>query len=384
MLSRSCGQRRVLSILTMPTTTTSLIMQKLAQTCNEVNGTKVPAALPMKKKRGLKRPRSKRTVGTNEDAGRCTRRRQRKASSASSSHEPEETHHALPDVPAIVISLERRPDRMEECAQKLMKNCAGIQYQRFVATDGKATPIPESEVVYSWSTVKNVVYQKLRAVRKGWDDLDSYQERQLVLSPGERGCASSHIRAWRYCIEQSGGEERPLLVLEDDADPTPEFVKVFSRAWAALPSDANLLYLGYSQAAEWRREVSAELVESEYVWTTVGYVIWPACARILLSKLPVDQPVDNWMATLCAEGDVKAYCVRPKVIRQADAWNVNSDVPHSDEHYWGANSDIQHSDAFYWGNPGEEAKSKDDIPMVGGSCFWNIGSDESEDSTDEL
>jgi len=231
VLSRSCGQRRVLSILTMPTTTTSLIMQKLAQTCNEVNGTKVPAALPMKKKRGLKRPRSKRTVGTNEDAGRCTRRRQRKASSASSSHEPEETHHALPDVPAIVISLERRPDRMEECAQKLMKNCAGIQYQRFVATDGKATPIPESEVVYSWSTVKNVVYQKLRAVRKGWDDLDSYQERQLVLSPGERGCASSHILAWRYCIEHSGGEERPLLVLEDDADPTPEFVKVFSRAW---------------------------------------------------------------------------------------------------------------------------------------------------------
>jgi GR25 family glycosyltransferase involved in LPS biosynthesis len=358
-------------------------MQKLAQTCNEVSGTKVPAALPMKRKRGLKRPRSKRTSGTNEDTA-SSRRRQRKVSSASSSHEPDEAHYAVPDVPAIVISLERRPDRMEECAQKLMKNCAGMQYQRFVATDGKVTPIPESEVVYSWNTAKNVVYQKLRAIRKGWDDLDSYQERQLVLSPGERGCASSHIRAWRHCIEQSGGEERPLLVLEDDADPTPEFVKVFSRAWAALPSDANLLYLGYSQAAEWRREVSAELVESEYVWTTVGYVIWPACARILLSKLPVDQPVDNWMATLCAEGDVKAYCVRPKVIRQADAWNVNSDVAHSDEHYWGANSDIQHSDAFYWGNPGEEAKSKDGMPMVGGSCFWNIGSDESEDSTDEL
>lgn len=370
----------------MPTTTSSLITQRLdvnGVLASEVSGGKAPSALSIKKKKGLKRPRSKRTAG--EDVANCAkRRRKRKTSSASPSHEPDEAHKAWQNIPTLVISLERRPDRMEGCAQRLIKNCAGLQYSRFVATDGKVTHIPESEVVYGWSTAKNVVYQKLRAIRKGWDDLDSYQERELVLSPGERGCASSHIRAWRHCIEQSGGEERPLLVLEDDADPTPDFVKVFSRAWAALPADANLLYLGYSQAAEWRREVSAELVESEYVWTTVGYVIWPACARILLSMLPVDQPVDNWMATLCADGHIKAYCVRPKVIRQADAWNVNSDVSHSDEHYWGANSDIQHSDAFYWGNPTGEAKSQEDGLLGGGSCFWNIGSEESDDSTDEL
>jgi GR25 family glycosyltransferase involved in LPS biosynthesis len=30
------------------------------------------------------------------------------------------------------------------------------------------------------------------------------QVRQLDLSPGERGCASSHIRAWRYCVEPLG------------------------------------------------------------------------------------------------------------------------------------------------------------------------------------
>ena len=28
----------------------------------------------------------------------------------------------------------------------------------------------------------------------------------------------------------------------------------------------------------------------------------------------------------------EAYCVRPKIVLQADAWNVNSDVAHSDEH----------------------------------------------------
>ena len=29
--------------------------------------------------------------------------------------------------------------------------------------------------------------------------------------------------------------------------------------------------------------------------------------------------------------DIEAYCVRPKIVLQADAWNVNSDVAHSDE-----------------------------------------------------
>ena len=78
---------------------------------------------------------------------------------------------------------------------------------------------------------------------------------------------------------------------------------------SALPADVHVLYLGYSQAAEWKREISAELVESEYVWATVGYIVWPAGAKLLMSRLPVSGPVDNWMAQLCADGDLKAYCV---------------------------------------------------------------------------
>merc|ERR1712196_328701 len=106
---------------------------------------------------------------------------------------------------------------------------------------------------------------------------------------------------------------------------------------SALPTDAHMLYLGYSQAANWRREISQEVVESEYVWTTVGYIIWPVGARLLLAKLPIDQPVDNWLGQLCADGSLKAYCIRPKIIRQSEAWNCGSDIRHSDEQYWGPN-----------------------------------------------
>jgi len=297
-----------------------------------------------------------------------------------------EARPALSELQTIVISLERRPDRMVGCAERLQKHCPELPFKHFVATDGRQTTIPVEEVSLSWNTARNVIYQKQRAIRKVWDDVETYQVRNLNLTAGERGCSSSHIRAWRLCLEQAGDSDRPLLVLEDDAAPTPEFRERLERAMAALPCDAEVLYLGYSQAADWRREVSPELVESVYVWTTVAYIVWPAGARKLLSQLPVNEPVDNFMAGLAAEQELKAYCVRPKVVLQADAWNVNSDVSHSDEHYWGPNSDIQHSDALYWGPDHPEAKAAlndSALSAARGSSFWDIDSeDDSEDSLD--
>jgi GR25 family glycosyltransferase involved in LPS biosynthesis len=285
---------------------------------------------------------------------------------------------------SIVVNLERRPDRMEGCAARLRARCPGLHFERFIATDGRSTPIGSDEVAHSWHTARNVVYQKHRSIRKGWDDLHTYHERTLPLSGGERGCSSSHLRAWRYCLEQAGESgNSPLLVLEDDAAPTEEFAASLERVWRDVPSDCGVLYLGYSQAADWRREVSPNLVEAEYVWTTVAYVIWPSAARFLLSQLPVNEPVDNWMAGFSAAGDVKAYCVRPKIVLQADAWNVNSDVAHSDEHYWGPCSDIRHSDELYWGT--EELRARDRQPggaMVGAALLGD-DADDSESSCED-
>mmetsp|Transcript_50399 Transcript_50399/g.109446 ORF Transcript_50399/g.109446 Transcript_50399/m.109446 type:complete len:308 (-) Transcript_50399:284-1207(-) len=233
----------------------------------------------------------------------------------------------LSELRTIVINLKRRPDRMAECAAILKARCVALTATRFEATDGRVDVIPTSEVGTSWNTARNTVYQRIRSIRKGWNDLDTYAERTLEMSGGERGCAYSHVRAWRHCVEHG----RPILVLEDDAQPTPDFTPVLKRALQSVPEDTHVLYLGYSKAADWRSEISPELVESEYVWTTVAYIVWPAGARLLLSRLPVDQPVDNFMACLSADRQLKALCVRPKIVRQREAWNVNSDVSHSDE-----------------------------------------------------
>ena len=122
-----------------------------------------------------------------------------------------------------------------------------------------------------------------RSIRKGWDDRHTYHESHgLPLSGGERGpclagglrCFDGELSSLGLSVAAAGDNARigaaaagnmPLLVLEDDAAPTPDFVEVLEKAMSALPADVHVLYLGYSQAAEWKREISAELVKSEYV-----------------------------------------------------------------------------------------------------------------------
>jgi GR25 family glycosyltransferase involved in LPS biosynthesis len=280
-------------------------------------------------------------------AGRSTKKKSLKAKPKSPPFERNKTALNLRKLEGIVINLDRRTDRFASCEERLRQVCPKLRFSRFRASDGHTDVISADEVVHKWHTGRNIVYQKQRAIRKDWNDLDSYQEKELTLSAGERGCAQSHIRAWKASVEK----EAPLLVLEDDAAPTAQFREILQHVLPTIPSDAHVLYLGYSQAAEWRRRVSEYLVESEYVWTTVAYIIWPAGARTLLDMLPVDQPVDNFMAQACAAGKLKSYCMRPKIVFPAEAWNQNSDIKHSDE----VDSDIHHSDEFYPGLPGSLA-----------------------------
>eukprot|EP00438_Fugacium_kawagutii_P021858 Skav233027 [mRNA] locus=scaffold909:713182:731007:- [translate_table: standard] len=257
------------------------------------------------------------------------------------------------------------------------------------ASDGKQDLISSNEVKLGARTVEVLVVG--HGLWVGWDDLHTYKVRELSMSAGERGCAGapraaclpakamSHIQAWRRCLENS--PDQPLLVAVSAMGPVVEasppchgFLKpwlamaisgcpwdttryhvpcnaVLKRALSSLPRDADVLYLGYSQAADWR-SCGPDLAEAEYVWTTVAYMIWPEGARKLLSKLPVNQPVDNFMALLCADGNLKAYCTLPKIVHQADGWNVKSDVGHSDEAPAPGvvTSDVFHTDDKYWGN----------------------------------
>jgi GR25 family glycosyltransferase involved in LPS biosynthesis len=230
-------------------------------------------------------------------------------------------------MPVLIVNLNSRYDRWERTSVRFMgmsilDPSVCLEVGRYVATNGEKDPISDSLVTTQWKTERNRQY-----VGKGtwYDRVDN----ELKLTAGERGCAASHIRLWKQISKQKG----PSVILEDDAVPVSGFAKKLKKAFQEVPKDADILYLGYSRPdkAPWRREIGNYIAEVDYVWTTVAYVIWPAGARKLLERLPVDSPVDNFMSWASHENKTKAYATISPIIKQEAPWGFASDVQHSDE-----------------------------------------------------
>lgn len=234
----------------------------------------------------------------------------------------------------LIINLGRREDRWISLRSRLAQLASGgrrtthLAVERFPATDGATDDIPESFVSRQWTTDRNAKYDGRPGYRPGVT---------LTMTAGERGCAMSHVRAWREVAGSIGTahEHRPVLVLEDDAVMTSNFSRRLDKALKLFPHDAphdaDALYLGYIKGAPWRSKVTAGLYEAEYLWTTVGYILWPRGAKKLLDVMPVDEPVDNFMAWHMSTGNFRALAVSPPLIDQENEWDFGSDVPHSDD-----------------------------------------------------
>jgi GR25 family glycosyltransferase involved in LPS biosynthesis len=227
-----------------------------------------------------------------------------------------------------VVSLRKRYDRWDRMSLRwngmlVVHPEVCLELNRFDATNGAKDPIPLKLVTKSWNTARNRKY-----VGNGtwYDKVDD----TLELTPGERGCAASHVRLWKKVAKMDG----PAILVEDDAIPVDGFAAKLLQGMKDVPKDADLLYLGYSKPdkSPWVKEVPhSDIAQAEYVWTTVGYVIWPSGARKLLQRLPVDSPVDNYMSWASHEKDTTVYAFKTPILKQELPWNLASDVEHSDE-----------------------------------------------------
>mmetsp|Transcript_36676 Transcript_36676/g.84382 ORF Transcript_36676/g.84382 Transcript_36676/m.84382 type:complete len:263 (-) Transcript_36676:90-878(-) len=224
------------------------------------------------------------------------------------------TNKALTRLAAVAINLKTRQDRWAGLQRSVVKNAPWLRITRMDAVNGREAPPSERNVARKWSTSR-------LASMFHW-----YRTKTITMSPGERGCCASHLKAWRQCVASG----KPLLVLEDDAVVLPSFTSTLEQALSEAPADIGALWLT-SKDRGTRKRVGKVLMEPTYVWTTVGYILWPHAARAFLRLLPMDMPVDNFMAWHIKEGAVKAYSLSPAVVRQAQTWNIGSDVPHSDD-----------------------------------------------------
>lgn len=240
-----------------------------------------------------------------------------------------EPHPAIQlPIRTFVINLVRRVDRWKGVRARLARLVSSTKHrgclsiERLLATDGLLKgSVCDTDVGRHWTTDRNSKYDGRPGSRPGV---------YLQMTPGERGCAFSHVRIWRKVAACDATQ--PVLVLEDDAVPVRQFVAHLTSAMNSAAADgADVVYLGHIQGAPWRRQVAPLLFEAEYLWTTVAYLLWPRGAQTLLSELPVDQPVDNFMAWLIATRRMKALAVDPPIVEQEEEWDCGNDVPHSDD-----------------------------------------------------
>ena len=191
------------------------------------------------------------------------------------------------------INLARRSDRLRKYEASARRT--GLRWTRFEAVDGAAVGNGD-EFDPLWDATRNAE----------WDRHVAPGLRRATA--GERGCALSHVALWRKAVETEGW----LLITEDDCR--------FDKRWTPgspaylwrthVPSDAELVYLGFSDRGE--REYVAgtgdQVFRPEYGFCTHCYAIRGAAAQKFLDALPVAGPVDVWLADNNWFG-AQVYCV---------------------------------------------------------------------------
>jgi GR25 family glycosyltransferase involved in LPS biosynthesis len=223
--------------------------------------------------------------------------------------------------PIYCINLDRRVDRWRRMAARLRNRA--LRAERFAAIDGRAleqngelAALSRNLVVSEFDTSDNARWDA--SVRPG---------RRARLSAGGLGCALSHLAVWDDLLRR---RRSAALVIEDDVDFARGFVGRLAALRARLPRRWDLAYLGYVNTGPAPTPLADGLGIPRHLFGTFGYLISQRGARRLLERLPIDEPIDNFLAKQFASLEV-VCAVPPLVVPQAASWR-DSDVLHSARH----------------------------------------------------
>tara|TARA_B110000046_G_scaffold11430_1_gene11331 strand:- start:779 stop:1597 length:819 start_codon:yes stop_codon:yes gene_type:complete len=221
-------------------------------------------------------------------------------------------------VATYYINLTRRPDRNRHCLQHLARHVSTATLTRFEAIDGSAAGLAaDPRLFVFYDTEEN----------HKWDPSISWF-RHHRLSAGEIGCCLSHRTLWEKLHADNTG---PVLVFEDDAVLHPDFHREFGTAYTALPPDWDIFYVGYILPAGGLRvePVRDRVHRVTFVFGTYGYVLSVRGVAKLMSQLPIDRPIDNFLGKLTECGVLTGYAVYPPIVQQFEYGGAGSDITHT-------------------------------------------------------
>ena len=298
---------------------------------------------------------------------------------------------AMSYMPALVINLDRRRDRWHKlCTMAAQHGLAPIRIGAYDATLFRKVDEDMTTVTTAATALDTMVVTHWDSTLNSSFDTTCRSIAAMPMTMSERACAASHTRVWRIIagqpndpLEQQkvkelalhgglrGGHMTPtslregtdvaasdpdgewFLILEDDAyvcqyefryergrrhsagvvggRPLLDFQHRVRRAVDALPTEADLLYLGRAIPPSGRGpRQSGGLFKVKYAWQLHAYMIRRKTARFLLRELPVDAPADNFIASRIHDGSLTAYATEFQLMRQPRLDSqAGSDINHS-------------------------------------------------------
>ena len=189
----------------------------------------------------------------------------------------------------FVISLQRRPDRKE----LFQKTNNSLEYEPFDAIDGW-------EINHQW------------LINNGFDTYKDWIDpiNNTHITHGEVACYLSHYYLWAKCIALN----EPIIILEDDAIVSDRF-SIKEIEDVIVRRGYNFLYLGYREMGT-SKKIDKTFVRPDYPYWTVGYVVTPESAKILIQNRKGIIPVDEYLPKKM--GDLKPIAYKENVV---DPWD---------------------------------------------------------------
>lgn len=204
----------------------------------------------------------------------------------------------------FVINLKNNTERWKTINDKF-KN-TGLKLIRWDAVYGK--DMTEQEIYDNTTTLCN-----------------------LFCSPGMIGCSMSHITLWKHIVANNLDN---VLILEDDAYPADDsFTKDLNKALQNIPSDYDVIYLGYTFLQD--KDLIIDGKKSEYYTIvksergTHAYMLSNKGAKKLLESKDfqkISYHIDCSLSYYIYDNpDLKAYALTKRLIIQ-DAKSDTSNI----------------------------------------------------------
>lgn len=196
------------------------------------------------------------------------------------------------EIPVWIINLKRDTERLQFMQEQMQR--LGIDYRVIEAVDGRS--LAEDE---------KTPYSKSIALR------DFGRE----LTPGEIGCALTHIKIWKLILDE-GIEE--ALILEDDVHIGMALIEVLKHR-DRLPQDYQ--HINFSTNARqvpfgaFVTDIYRASRHSERPYLTSAYLLTKTGANKLLDLVsPLYMPIDNFITIT----DIISYGIYPRVVVLAE------------------------------------------------------------------